>query len=176
MTAECNLIQVNRNATVRGVFGNWHCRMLLPCSQIHTCAHSALLSLRAGSGKKKACMQAGEEQPAFGNVPQEGFSHSPVRHHNNFQAQPANSQPKCCWSSSPGGAVFVPCCHGTSPLHDQRRSCNCICPRGHARTRDLHASGNPLMAHTARLFLHPGDGVCAGKLPAPKLTNQVKLT
>lgn len=84
--------------------------------------------------------------------------------------------PKRCWPGSPEGAVFVPCCHGTSSLCDRRRACDCMHPRRCASAHDLHAVGNPAMAHTARGCLHPGDGICAGKLPAPQLTNQVKLT
>lgn len=75
-------------------------------------------------GREKACGQTREGQPATGSVSQEGFSHLPVRHHCNWQPLFANRHPKWCWPDSLGGVMFVPCCHGTSPLHDQRRVCN----------------------------------------------------
>lgn len=98
--------------------------MLLPCSQINTRARSAFLSLRAACWKRKSLWANQGGTASYCQCLSGGLFSLACQAPLQLTAATCKQTPKWCWPDSPGGVMFVPCCHGTAPLHDQRRVYN----------------------------------------------------
>lgn len=151
--------------------------MLLPCSQINTCARSAFLSLRAACWKRKSLWANQGGTASYWQCLSGGLFSLACQAPLQLTAATCKQTPKMVLARlSWGSHVCALLPWDLSPAWPEKSVQPHTSPHQCATAPDAHTSENPPKPHTDRGSLHPGDGACAGNLSSPKSTNQRKLT